>query len=118
MLSILILQFMFDDIVIIGDDHYSSIQLKLYLSSHFHMKDLDLLRCFLGSEVAHSSKDLFLSQRKCLIDFLEEISTLGFKLIDILMDPNIHFDQNLGEPLVDLGKYRRLIGKLIYLIVT
>jgi len=34
------------------------------------------------------------------------------------MDSNIHFDQNIGEPLADPGEYRRLIGKLIYIIVT
>jgi len=34
------------------------------------------------------------------------------------MDPNIRFDQNLGESLTDPGKYKRLIGKLIYLIIT
>jgi len=49
---------------------------------------------------------------------LEETSTLGSKPIDSPMDPNIRFDQNLGEPLAGLGKYRRLIGKLIYLTVT
>ena len=34
------------------------------------------------------------------------------------MDPNIYFDQNLIEPLADPEKYRRLINKLIYLIVS
>ena len=34
------------------------------------------------------------------------------------MDANIHFDQNLGEPLADLEEYRRLIGELIYLTST
>jgi len=34
------------------------------------------------------------------------------------MNPNIHFDQNLGESLADLEKYKRLIDKIIYLIVT
>jgi len=48
----------------------------------------------------------------------EETCILGSEPIDTLMDLNICFDQNLGEPLADLRKYRRLIGKIIYLIVT
>ena len=38
---------------------------------------------------------------------------LGSKPTDP-MNPNIHFDQNLGEPLNDAGQNKRLIGKLIY----
>ena len=49
---------------------------------------------------------------------MKETGTLGSKPIDTLMDPNIHFDQNLGEPLTNSGKYKQLIGKLIYLIVS
>jgi len=49
---------------------------------------------------------------------LKEIGTLGSKPIYIPMNPNIYFGQNLGKLLTDPRKYRRLIGKLIYLIVT
>jgi len=59
-----------------------------------------------------------LSRRKYLNDLLEETGTLGSKLINALMDPNIHFDQNKREWLADPEMYRRLIGKLIYLTVT
>ena len=59
-----------------------------------------------------------LSQRKYLTDLLEETSTLESKLIDTPMDLNIHFDQNVGEPFADPGKYKQSIGKLIYLTVT
>ena len=53
-----------DDIVITGDDHQDIIHLKTYLSSHFHMKDLDLLRYFLRIKVVHSPKGLSLSKKK------------------------------------------------------
>ena len=81
------------------------------------MKDLGLLRYFLGIEVARSLKSISLSQRK-MPYLLEETGTLGSKPIGTPMDPNSHFDQNLGESLADPGEYRRLIDKLIYLIVT
>jgi len=56
------------------------------------MKNLDLLRYFLGIDVARSLKGLSLSQRKYLNDVLEETCTLGSKPIDTPMDPNICFD--------------------------
>lgn len=36
----------------------------------------------------------------------------------ILLDPALRFHQNLGDSLADPSRYRRLIGRLIYLIVT
>ena len=36
---------------------------------------------------------------------------LGSRPVNILMDP-VQFDQNLGDALVDLSIYRRLIRKL------
>ena len=84
----------------------------------FYMKDLSLLRYFLEIEVALSPKGFSLSQRRYLTDLLEETDTLWPRPIDTPIDPNIHFYQNLGEPLVDPEKYTRLIGKLICLIVT
>jgi len=81
------------------------------------MKDLDLLRCSLGIEVARSPKGLSLSQRKYLTDLLKNWD-IRSKATDTPMDPNIHFDQNVGKSLADPEKYRRLIGKLIYLTVT
>ena len=47
-------------------------QLKSYLSCHFYMKNLGLLRYFLGIEVTRSPKGLFLSQRKYITGFLSE----------------------------------------------
>jgi len=62
-----------DNIVITGDDHQGIIQLKAYLSSHFHMKDLSVLMYFLRIEIARSLKGLSLSQRKHLIDLLKKL---------------------------------------------
>lgn len=38
--------------------------------------------------------------------------------IDTPMDPNVKLLPGRGEPLSDPGRYRRLVGKLNYLIVT
>lgn len=52
------------------------------------------------------------------MDLLEESSMYGCKLVDSPMDLNTKFGLEEGEPFLDLDRYRRIIGKLIYLIVT
>ena len=73
---------------------------------------------FLGFKVARSPKGLSPSQRKYLIDLLTKSGMLGFQPIDTPRDLVFRFDENLGNALEALGRYHRLIGKLIYLTVT
>ena len=47
--------------MIFGDDSHGITALEEYLSTHFHMKDLENLRYFLEIEVGHSLKGLSLS---------------------------------------------------------
>ena len=55
-----------NNIVILGDDHLGIIQLKA-LSSHFHVKNLSLLRYFLEIKIARSPKSLSLSKKNTLL---------------------------------------------------
>lgn len=43
---------------------------------------------------------------------------LGCKPVDTPMDPNIKIGMEKDSPLVDKGRYQRLVGKLIYLAHT
>jgi len=80
---------------------------KAYLSSHFHMKDFNLLRFFFSRDRGCSlSKRSFFVSKKRSYYLLEETSTSKYKPIDSPIDPSIHFDQNLEESLADLGEYR------------
>jgi hypothetical protein len=74
-----------DDIVITGDDSGGIARLKLLLQQKFHTKDLGKLKYFLGIEVARSQKGINLSQRKYVLDLLEETGFLGARPIDIPM---------------------------------
>ena len=53
-----------DDIVITGNNELAIKALKEFLHYLFHMKDLGILKYFLGIEIARSSKGIFLSQQK------------------------------------------------------
>jgi len=106
-----------DDLLITGDCPSLIHQLKAHLSNWFQMKDLGDLRYFLGLEVARSSKGIFLSQRKYVLDLLQDTGTLNSRPIYLPMDPNAKF-QREGQLLDNPDQYRRLIGKVIYLTIT
>ena len=76
-----------------------------------------MLRYFLGVEVMRSKHGIFLSQRKYVLDLLSEIGKLGAKPCSFPMAPGVHLTRE-GELFEDSERYRRLVGKLNYLIVT
>jgi hypothetical protein len=84
----------------------------------FHTKDLGKLKYFLGIKVPRSEKGINLSQRKYILDLLEETSFLGAHPVDIPMDPNQKLVKDVGELFGDPGRYHRLVGKLTYLTIT
>jgi len=107
-----------DDIVITGDDTIGIVSLKKHLHERFQTKDLGSLKYFLGIEVAKSKKGVHLSQRKYVLDMLSEAGMLGCRSIDSPMDVNVKLLPDQGELLEDVGRYRRLVGKLNYLTIT
>ncbi|XP_042946560.1 uncharacterized protein LOC122279793 isoform X3 [Carya illinoinensis] len=107
-----------DDIVITGSDSAGIIRLKQFLHDQFQTKDLGKLRYFLGIEVSRSKEGINLSQRKYVLDLLEETGMLGARPIDTPMDPNRKFLKEEGELFRDPGMYQRLVGKLNYLTIT
>ena len=95
-----------DDIAITGDDHERINQLKQHLFSHFQTKDLGKVQYFLGIEVAQSNTGIAISQRKYVLDILEEIGMLDCKPVETRIDSNIKLVSGHEEPLKDPGKYR------------
>jgi hypothetical protein len=51
-----------DDIIITGDDFVERDKLRKRLLAEFEIKELGKLKYFLGIEVAHSEKGIFISQ--------------------------------------------------------
>jgi len=107
-----------DDIVITGKDIVGISQLKEHLCRRFQTKDLGNLKYFLDIEVAQSKHGVVISQRKYVLDILQETGMIDCKPVESPMDPNQKLTTEEGELFFDPERYRRLVGKLIYLTIT
>uniref|UniRef100_A0A6N2MH16 Integrase catalytic domain-containing protein n=1 Tax=Salix viminalis TaxID=40686 RepID=A0A6N2MH16_SALVM len=103
-----------DDMIITGNDEQEIRKLKQFLNGCFRIKDLGLLKYFLGVEVARSKEGISICQRKYTLDILEEAGLLGVNT----MEPDMTLASTDSDTLKDPTQYRRLIGKLIYLTIT
>ncbi|KAG7528001.1 Reverse transcriptase RNA-dependent DNA polymerase [Arabidopsis thaliana x Arabidopsis arenosa] len=110
-----------DDIIISGNDKVGIQDTKDFLKSVFDIKDLGELKYFLGIEVCRSKEGLFLSQRKYTLDLLDEVGKLGAKPARTPLEDDYKArrkGEHDNKPFEDPTKYRRLVGKLIYLTIT
>ena len=106
--GIILLVVYVDDIVITRSDSKGTSSLKSFLQ---------MLRYFLGIEVMQSKHRIFLSQRKYVFDLLFETRKLEVKPCSSPMVSSVHLTREC-ETFEDPERYRRLVGKLNYLIVT
>ena len=90
--------------------------LKSFLCGQCHTKDLGMLKYLLGVEVMRSKCGIFLSQRKYVLGLLSETRKLIAKSCQSSMAQSLHLTRE-GELFEDLERYRRLVGKLNYLII-
>lgn len=116
--SITIVLIYVDDMVITGNDEKAIDDLKKFLNSCFNIKDLGPLKYFLGIKVARSKAGITVCQRKYTLDILEEAGLLGTKPATVPMEPDLVLTDTGSEALKDPTRYRRLIGKLIYLTIS
>ena len=115
--KITILAVYVDDIIITGDDAVEITRVKSCLSKAFEVKDLGQLRYFLGIEVARSRKGIVLSQRKYILDLLNDMGMMECRAAPTPVDQNQKVTAQSGE-LVDKERYQRLVGRLLYLCHT
>lgn len=107
-----------DDILLATNDPQSVTVLKESLHAEFKLKVLGNLKYFLGLEVARSSQGISLCQRKYDLDILANSGMLGSKPITTPMEQNLKLSASDGIILSNPTTYRRLVGRLPYLIVT
>ena len=116
--SLVILVVYNDDIILTGSDDTSILSTKTYLQQDLNIRDLGSPRYFLGIEFAHQDGKLALTQWKYVLDMLKEIGLLGCKPETSPMEARPQFWDTSSPLFEDANRYRRLLGKLIYLTVT
>nr|GEX77835.1 putative reverse transcriptase, RNA-dependent DNA polymerase, Gag-polypeptide of LTR copia-type [Tanacetum cinerariifolium] len=107
-----------DDVLMVGNDIKKIQHTKEELDKCFSIKDLRVIKYFLGIEVAHTPERLVLSQRKYILNILEDCGFEGCRPSPFPFKQNLILDKRDKEPKVDAGRYRRLVGRLLYLKST
>ncbi|XP_019059629.1 PREDICTED: uncharacterized protein LOC109117260 [Tarenaya hassleriana] len=82
------------------------------------MKDLGMLKYFLGLEIARSPLGIFLCQRKYVLDILADTGLIGATPASFPLEQNHRLAVSTSDLLDDPEPYRRLVGRLLYLLAT
>ena len=82
------------------------------------MKDLGHLSYFFGLEITHSTDGLYITQAKYASELLSRAGLTDSKIVDTPVEFNEHLTPSGGKLLFNPFLYRRLVGSLVYLIVT
>lgn len=107
-----------DDLLICGNDGYMLKKFKEYLGKCFSMKDLGKPKYFLGIEISRGPEGIFLSQRKYALDIIADCGVLGSRPSPTPLEQNHRLARDDGPLLADPKPYRRLVGRLLYLLHT
>lgn len=107
-----------DDIILADTSLPEFHRIKCILDNQFKIKDLGILKYFLGLKVAHSKEGVSISQRKYCLDLLESSGLLGAKPTSTPLDTSLKLHLDTSKPFTNVSCYRRLIGRLTYLNTT
>ncbi|XP_071713645.1 uncharacterized mitochondrial protein AtMg00810-like [Rutidosis leptorrhynchoides] len=110
-----------DDIVVTGNNFAEIEKFKSFLKTKFLIKDLGLLKYFLGIEVLNCNNGVCLSQRKYYLELLNDYGLLGCKPFGTPIESNICVNCESSEKdkfLTNITEYQKLVGRLIYLTLT
>jgi hypothetical protein len=113
----LILVLYVDDLFLTGDEQLIA-YCKVNLATKFEMKDLGLMRYFLGLEVWQMDGRFFLGQGKYAVDILRRFRMMDCRPMSTPLVTNWRKIDASYSKTVDLTVYHQLIGLLMYLVNT
>ncbi|KAL2231133.1 uncharacterized protein LOC110012714 [Sesamum indicum] len=107
-----------DDILITSASENSIMIVKNYLDKLFTVKHLGNAKYFLGLELAHSKQGLVVTQHKYAQDIIKDVGLKNGKNSTTPLPPGLKLSADAGAALTDPSRYRRLVGRLLYLGFT
>ena len=107
-----------DIIIIIGDNVEEATKLEKHLTTHFEVKKLGTLRYFLEIEIDHSSNGYLMTLQKYILDLLNGTKLLQGKVNTTPIETNYKLTFKEDDPRIEIEPYQRLIDKLLYLSHT
>ncbi|KAL2232872.1 UNVERIFIED_CONTAM: Retrovirus-related Pol polyprotein from transposon RE1 [Sesamum indicum] len=116
--SLIALLIYVDDILITAASESSIITVKDYLDDLFTVKHLGNAKYFLGLELARSTEGLVVTQRKYTQDILKDVGLNNGRHVATPLPPGLKLTVDTGAALTDPSRYRRLVGRLLYLSFT
>ncbi|GKC53963.1 retrovirus-related pol polyprotein from transposon TNT 1-94 [Tanacetum coccineum] len=107
-----------DDVLVTEDSIHEITQVKEALDQKFTIKDMGEAKYFLGIKVCRTNTGTHLNQRKYILDLLQDSGLTACKPNPSPLPTSLHLSLDKGTPLTDVGVYRRLVGRLLYLTMT
>ncbi|GJS73703.1 RmlC-like cupins superfamily protein [Tanacetum coccineum] len=71
-----------------------------------------------ATKICRSAHGTHLSQRKYILDLLQDAGLTACKPAPFPMPTHLKLSIDKGTPLIDVGVYRRLVGRFLYLTMT
>jgi hypothetical protein len=91
-------------LVLGGIDIDEITQIKTLLNDKFNIKDLGVVKYFLGFEVARTRDGISLCQIKYTLDLLKDASLLGAKPCATPMQPHLQLHKTFEKPYPNLQR--------------
>ena len=104
--------------IITRSDYAGILDIRLFLQHHLDIHDLGEPKYFLGIKFTSRLGALVLNQRKYVLDLLQEFGLSRCKQYASPIDSKPQLWSTTSPLYSDPKRYRRLVGKLIYLTLT
>jgi len=75
------------------------------------MKDLGVLRYFLGIEVIRCDDGIWLSQRQYGLDMLFKYGMTACKPLSVSLEQNVNLSADIGDEIEDPTMFRKIVGE-------
>ena len=116
--SIIFILIHVDDLLISSSNKNDLISVKNAMAKRFKIKDLGLLKWYLGVEFKYSKNSISMSQENFIEKVLEKFNMQDAKTKSLPCDVGFNkFDCSESKPLENPTLFRAIIGSLVYILI-